>query len=53
MGNCIIIKYPDGYSTFYSHLKSISVKPGNKKEKSQAIGQAESTDILDCPIHSL
>ena len=45
MGNYVIIKHNDIYSTFYSHLKSISVKSGDKVERGQVIGYVGSTGI--------
>lgn len=44
-GNYILIKHNDMFSTFYSHLKSISVKVGETLEKGQIIGNVGSTGI--------
>jgi murein DD-endopeptidase MepM/ murein hydrolase activator NlpD len=43
MGNYIILRHSEEYSTFCSHLKSISVKPVDKTEKVLLIGYAGST----------
>ena len=37
-GNCVIMKHDDGYKTLYAHLKSISVKPGQKVKAGAQIG---------------
>jgi hypothetical protein len=37
-GNIIIVQHDDTYSTSYSHLKSMNVKPGDKVTKGQVIG---------------
>lgn len=42
-GNYIIIRHNDVFSTFYSHLKSISVQVGDKLEKGQTIGYSGNT----------
>jgi hypothetical protein len=39
-GNYIIIQHNEVFSTFYSHLKSISVQVGDKLEKGQKIGNS-------------
>ena len=49
MGNIILIKHNDVYSTYYAHLKSISVKPGDVLKKGQIIGQIGSTGISTGP----
>lgn len=42
-GNYIIVKHNEIFSTFYSHLKSISVQVGDKLEKGQLIGYSGNT----------
>lgn len=42
-GNYILIKHNEEYSTFYSHLKSTTVKPGERVERGQVIGFAGNT----------
>ncbi|NOU19839.1 MAG: peptidoglycan DD-metalloendopeptidase family protein [Bacteroidales bacterium] len=44
-GNYVLIKHNDMFSTFYSHLKSISVKVGETLEKGQVIGYVGSSGI--------
>ena len=42
-GNCIILKHGNGYETLYGHLSKILVKPGQKIEFGQQIGDIGST----------
>lgn len=42
-GNYVFIKHNDVFSTFYSHLQSISVEVGDKVEKGQTIGYSGNT----------
>ncbi len=42
-GNCIILKHGNGYETLYGHLSKILVKPGQKIEIGQQIGDIGST----------
>ena len=42
-GNCVIIQHPDGNATLYAHLKAITVRLGQKVERSQVIGYSGST----------
>jgi murein DD-endopeptidase MepM/ murein hydrolase activator NlpD len=42
-GNNIIIKHNNVFTTFYSHLKSVSVKEGDQIEKGQIIGYIGNT----------
>ncbi|MFO7655917.1 MAG: M23/M56 family metallopeptidase [Bacteroidales bacterium] len=42
-GNYIFIRHNDEYSTFYSHLKEILVKPGDKVQKGGLIGYVGNT----------
>jgi len=44
-GNYIIVKHNNVYSTVYSHLKSISVKVGDKLERGMVIGCTGNTGI--------
>jgi murein DD-endopeptidase MepM/ murein hydrolase activator NlpD len=37
-GNYVVIKHNNTFTTFYSHMKSISVKAGDKVTKGQVIG---------------
>lgn len=48
-GNYVIIKHDETYTTFYSHLKSISVKVGDKVQKGQVIGYVGSTGVSTGP----
>jgi Membrane proteins related to metalloendopeptidases len=48
-GKYILIKHNDEYSTFYSHLKSITIKTGGKVERGQVIGYVGSTGISTGP----
>jgi len=45
MGNYILVKHKDMYSTFYSHLKNFIVKEGDVLKKGQLIGYVGSTGI--------
>jgi hypothetical protein len=45
MGNYILVKHNDVYSTFYSHLKSLNVKAGDMLKKGQVIGNVGSTGV--------
>lgn len=42
-GNCIILKHGNGYETLYGHLSKILVKPGQKIDIGQQIGDIGST----------
>ncbi|RPH29169.1 MAG: hypothetical protein EHM93_17695 [Bacteroidales bacterium] len=48
-GNYVFIKHNDVYSTFYSHLKSISVKVGESLKRGQIIGYVGSTGVSTGP----
>ncbi|MGE0077001.1 MAG: peptidoglycan DD-metalloendopeptidase family protein [Bacteroidales bacterium] len=48
-GNYIVIKHNDMYSTFYSHLKSISVKVGDFVKSGQVIGYVGNTGVSTGP----
>ena len=48
-GNYIIVKHSDTYSTFYAHLKSISVKVGDKLERGMVIGYVGNTGVSTGP----
>lgn len=45
MGNYILVKHNDVYSTFYSHLKSLNVKEGDILKIGQVIGYVGSTGL--------
>lgn len=45
MGNYILVKHNDVYSTFYSHLKSLNVKAGDVLKKGQVIGCVGNTGV--------
>jgi hypothetical protein len=49
MGNYVIIKHNDTYSTLYSHLRSTSVKAGKMVEKEQGIGYVGHTGVSTGP----
>lgn len=42
-GNYVLIRHGDIFSTFYSHLKSISAQVGDQLEKGQTIGYSGNT----------
>jgi murein DD-endopeptidase MepM/ murein hydrolase activator NlpD len=42
-GNYIIMTHPGGWQTMYAHLKSTSVKPGERVEQGAKIGEVGST----------
>lgn len=48
-GIYILIKHNNEYSTFYSHLKSVEVKAGDKLELGQTIGYVGSTGLSTGP----
>lgn len=48
-GNYAIIQHNEVFSTFYSHLKSISVQPGEKLKKGQIIGYSGNTGLSTGP----
>lgn len=48
-GNYIIVRHDGVFSTFYSHLKSISVQSGDKLEKGQTIGYVGNTGMSTGP----
>jgi murein DD-endopeptidase MepM/ murein hydrolase activator NlpD len=49
MGNYVIIHHDDTYDTFYSHLKSSSVKAGDNVKKGSVIGYVGSTGLSTGP----
>lgn len=49
LGNYIEIKHDDNYSTRYHHLKSSTVKKGDKIIKNQKIGEVGSTGLSTGP----
>jgi hypothetical protein len=44
-GNIIVVRHDDTYSTSYSHLKSMSVKEGDRVQKGQVIGLVGHTGL--------
>ena len=48
-GNFVVIKNSNIFSTFFAHLKSISVKVGDKLEKGQIIGDSGNTGVSTGP----
>jgi len=44
-GNIIVVQHDDMYSTSYSHLKSMSVKVGDKVQKGEVIGLVGHTGL--------
>ncbi|MDR0995339.1 MAG: M23 family metallopeptidase [Tannerella sp.] len=42
-GNCVRIRHEHGLETFYAHLKSYTVKAGEKVKKGQVIGRVGKT----------
>lgn len=51
LGNCILIKHNDTYSTFYSHLKSVTVNIGDNLVKGQEIGFSGNTGTFSTGAH--
>jgi hypothetical protein len=49
MGYYILIRHNDTYTTFYSHLKSFTVKAGDPVEKGQLIGYVGNTGLSKGP----
>jgi hypothetical protein len=49
MGNYIIIKHDETYTTLYSHLKSFVVKAGDKVQQGQVIGYVGNTGVSTGP----
>jgi len=47
--NYVIIQHNETFSTFYSHLKNISVQVGDKLEKGQIIGYVGKTGLATGP----
>ena len=50
-GNTILIKHNETFSTFYSHLKSVLVKVGDKVVKGQEIGLSGNTGTSTTGSH--
>ncbi len=48
-GNYVVIKHNNTFTTFYSHMKSISVKAGDKVTKGQVIGYIGNTGTSTGP----
>lgn len=48
-GNYVIIQHNELYSTFYSHLKSLSIRTGDKLDKGQLIGYSGNTGFTTGP----
>ncbi len=48
-GNLVFIKHNDTFSTFYSHLSEIKVKPGQKVMKGDVIGLVGNTGLSAGP----
>lgn len=42
-GKCVVIKHKYGYKTLYGHLSRVNVKPGQRIEPGQKIGEIGST----------
>jgi len=51
VGNYLLIKHDEEYSTYYAHLKSVSVKLGDKIEKGQVIGITGNTGTYSTGPH--
>jgi len=50
-GNFVMVKHDESFSTFYSHLKSVLVKVGDKVEKDQVIGYSGNTGSSTTGAH--
>ena len=50
-GNYILIRHNDIFSTFYSHLKSISVQKNDQLEKGQTVGYSGNTGSSSTGAH--
>jgi hypothetical protein len=50
-GNYILIRHNDVYSTFYSHLKRLDVKAGDKMDKGKVIGITGNTGTSSTGSH--
>jgi hypothetical protein len=50
-GNYIMVKHNEIYSTFYSHLKRVSVKIGDKLVQGQVIGYSGNTGSMTTGAH--
>lgn len=48
-GNLVVINHGNGYETFYAHLSSIGVTPGQVVEKGQYIGASGNTGCSSGP----
>jgi hypothetical protein len=49
--NRVVIDHADGTSTLYLHLRSISVAPGQRVSRGQAIGRSGKTGWTRCRTH--
>jgi LysM repeat protein len=48
-GNLVVVNHGNGYETFYAHLDSISVTPGQVVEKGQFLGTSGNTGCSSGP----
>jgi murein DD-endopeptidase MepM/ murein hydrolase activator NlpD len=48
-GNSVLIKHPDGNLSFYAHLKSFTVKQGQRVSRGQVIGYVGRTQLRLSP----
>lgn len=48
-GNLVVLEHPDGSSTYYGHLQSVQVKPGQKLDQGQQLGTVGSTGLATGP----
>ena len=46
-GNVVVVDHGGGYQSFYAHLSSFEVSPGNKVSSKQIIGRLGQTGTLD------
>ncbi|HOW28662.1 MAG TPA: M23 family metallopeptidase, partial [Elusimicrobiota bacterium] len=49
LGNLVIIKHAGGIRTWYGHLSSIAVEPGQNVRRGQLIGRVGSTGLATGP----
>ncbi len=52
MGNHVIILHPNGVTTYYGHLSTVFVKPGDKVDTGDRIGlEGQTGEATGCHVH--